>query len=316
MCLTVGVGASGVGASGVGASGVGAFGIGAVCILAGCSALPEAASRWDVDQAAGQIDDAPPAKRPSLQQSNHRIASAQSGLSVDLRLTHLPAPELGERFWERADETQLPAQLRRRWLDNGLRIGVWLGDGEVTGTRRELPPPQQFLAGAGVLGSVSTTPLTMIVPPGEHRLWPISPSRTDPATVLIQTTAGLTGHTLVGPQLVLDLSTGPVRPDGGRDIQIRPHLSHGEARPTFVAGTSALRVDTARPTIPLSSLDARWPANRGGSLVIAAAFRSQPAESDPGESTPQAYGLGEQLLHDRGHIDQDQYLVVQMRLTR
>ncbi len=274
--------------------------------MVGCGSLPTGAGRWDVEQATHPT--APP--EAGFQQTARRMTAATAGPTIDVRLSHRTLDQLGDEFWERADETRLPGSVRRHWLENGLRVGVLLGDADAVGQSDAVPAAQQFLAGAGVLGSMSTTPQTIVLPPGEQRLWPISPSRTDSIAVLVQTPAGLTGQTLTGPQLVLELSSRPPRRDGAVGIAIHPQIRHGEARQTFVAGSSALRVDTARPFLPLPSMHFDWTVAGGQSIVIAPALREI-----AGESTAQPYGLGEQLLHDTGHIDQDQYLVVQMRLA-
>ncbi len=213
-------------------------------------------------------------------------SSARSGLpairenahSVILDVEFVPirvAPDdidTDASLWQWIDETAIDPVSRRRWIDNGLRIGKLLNEGRYQARLGHLSPNldvvDQFLGGASVASEIShggkRTPIRL----GRRYELPLRQPVAGNQVTLLRRGEETIGRTLVDPQYLFAVTVTPGKSAGLVDVRLRPEIHHGATKQKWVSSDSALRIDTRRETWSLEELDIEFTGSEGDVFVV------------------------------------------------
>lgn len=268
----------------------------------GCTLLSEPSWSLDLDK-----QENPPA---AVAQSSSSLPSRNANsLPLRAEFLHVPLVAIDHDWWADVDETVLEPEVRQNWLRNGFRIGVVRGTDErllpLRKASRPVDAETELLTGAGVAGSAPSGTQTIPLRLGRRHEMPLSPNLPGEPALLLKTPAGVLGHHLPSPQLVLSLTPESGGHTNRCTLQIQAELHHGVSRQRFVAGDAAIRMAASRDKWVLEGLDLDWPTQPSHTLIIAPATRG-----DEGET----FGLGGQILHDPDHLQDGRYVVVCLRV--
>lgn len=161
-------------------------------------------------------------------------------------------PEVNGQLWQEVDEQHFPAELRRRLIRNGFRVGLVGGQPPVILSKLlELKdkPPRAGDANQVNVADLDSEPRVVrrhlpvhtgrrkeIVTSGVHDQW----------TVLIREEDQLCGQTYSNAQGVLAVQTFP-QGDGRVRVELVPELHHGRPRQRWVGEQGMLRLEAGRP---------------------------------------------------------------------
>lgn len=257
--------------------------------------------------------DADPAKRQMLHSSSTLSRQSRDAISMTVEFLHVPAAALDERTWSRIDETVFPSQVRKAWLDNGLRIGV-ITASEVAFARDQLSndsdtsldPINALLAGAEVLGRQADGKEVIPLRPAHRHELPLSPPLEGGQVVLLKRSTGLIGKQFDSPQLLLALTARRGPREGQATLDVRPEIHHGAVRQQFISSDTAVRIHAGRERWELPEMNLSWTSQAGATCLIAPAI-----DDVPGEPT---FGLGRQMLRDEQHLEDDQHLIALLQI--
>ena len=144
-------------------------------------------------------------------------------------------------------------------------------------------------------------------PAHRHEL-PLSPMLEGEQVVLLNRSDGLIGQQFDSPQMVLALKAQRGQRVGQASLNIRPEIHHGAVKQQFISSDTAVRIHAGRERWDLTELQLHLGLARPGTtLVIAPAI-------EPGAGQP-TFGLGNQMLRDDQHLEDNQHLVALIQLT-
>ncbi|WP_404310222.1 hypothetical protein [Neorhodopirellula lusitana] len=295
-----------------------------VCVsLSGCSIF-SAGSLWESGgglaawSASSDADGETSNQRHSAQHSSLKLTQqSRQTMSLEVDFRHVPVTALGKELWRGVDETVFSAEVRKAWLDNGIRIGLVSATGdpfELTNAESDGDgdPTNQLLARADVLGNHSEGREIVPLHPSRRHELPLSRSLEGSQVVLFRRTSGLMGQSVQSPQLLLALTAVRGPREGQATLQIRPEIQHGAVKQQFVSSETAVRIHAGREQWKLPELDLSWIAKPDTRLLLAPALQQNGDESVVGQPT---FGLGRQMLRDDQHVEDDQCIVTLLRLN-
>ncbi|WP_231603049.1 hypothetical protein [Neorhodopirellula pilleata] len=277
-----------------------------------------ACSVWQAAVWEQPVPDGPSKVQHTSTTLSHRSRDAIS-LSVEFR--HVSAETLDQRTWNQIDETAFPSEVRKAWLDNGLRIGLLTIAGQellqkqIAGSHQGKQggnsdvaedPINALLAVAEVLGKQADGREIVPLRPAHRHELPMSPPIEGEQTVLLKRSTGLIGQRFQSPQLVLALTARLGPREGQATLDIRPEIHHGAVRQQFVSSETAVRMHAGREHWELPEMNLSWTTQAGATLLIAPAI-----DDVVGEPT---FGLGRQMLRDDQHMEDDQHLIALIQL--
>lgn len=199
-------------------------------------------------------------------------------------------PEQAESFWTEIDEQQLPAELRRKLADNGLRAGV-VGAHlparlvEVLRLREERPDAPNEIPLASLVEEPKVTLRVLETRYGQRNELLSAPPR-ERLSVLIVEGEQVGGRSFANADGRFALTVEPL-PDGRAQLELLPEIHYGEQQPHWVGDEGMLRFEPGRPRRVFADLRLRVALAPGQLLVLAA---------DGNRSG----SLGDALFHDSG----------------
>lgn len=249
-----------------------------IALIAGCG--------WgSVLAGCAKLDKVQRASLPRAQMSADSVV-------LDIYFVRVPLgdPLANDQLWADADEQQLPADLRLRLADHGIRAGI-LGSQippaleklvadpkqqKVAAASAELPAEEAAPADPNVVTEFEAEPRVMhqhlqlrAGKPGQ-----IQTSRERENLVLLETQAGLVGgRSYRKGQGVLELKSFP-QPDGRVWLELVPQLHHDDPKIEYVDQSGAWMPDVRRPRrlFPELKIDAKLAA---GEMLVLTCFPDQ-----------------------------------------
>jgi hypothetical protein len=230
-----------------------------------------------------------------------RAAADSVALEIAFVRTARDGGELGAPLWTELDEQHLPAEVRRRLGDNGLRCGL-------TGT--QLPtvlhkllaerPVEEVDAGTTELslgGEAAPRPRRVHLRAGQ-RSEIVTSATLDEMVILHRDDGALRGESFEQGQCVLVARAYP-QGDGRVRLELTPEVQFGRPRQRWVGQEGMFRVETRRDRRVYEPLAIDAYISSGQTLVLAA--------------TPEAKGLGRQMFTDpSGNDDWRKLLLIRL----
>ncbi len=186
------------------------------------------------------------------------VRMTQGSCVLDIFFVRFPLETVGpgEELWQQVDETALPADLRRRLLEDGFRVGV-VGQQMPLALSQLLELAEKPADSAAAesdrevtlqADQLVETPQVvrrhLQIPPGRRR--EICASAVEKEMyVLSADRGGVCGRTYSSAQAMFGLQAFP-QDDGRVRIELVPEIHHGQPKPRYVGSQGALRVEVAR----------------------------------------------------------------------
>ncbi len=181
-------------------------------------------------------------------------------------------------LWRSVDETAINHAVRRRLIDNGLRLGVVNNVQRLKDDLAALQPAidviDEFMRQADVADEVagldSTEPMRL---GGRYEL-PLRHPVAGRHVTLARLGGETVGRTLSEPQPVLTISpqAGPMH--GQVRLNLRPEIQHGEMRKSFTTSRAAVRMEQRRESWAFDEL--QWTIHLGEGDVLMVAPTREP----------------------------------------
>jgi hypothetical protein len=170
---------------------------------------------------------------------------------LDIFFVRVPSgdPQLNQELWAEADEQQLPADLRLRLADNGIRAGVLGSQISPALERLVAEPPTKPKEDPSELTQFDAEPRVMqrhlqlrSGMPGEI----IARTTAENFALLESQDGQVVGQTYTKGQGIFQVKTFP-QPDGRVRIELAPELHHDEPKIEYVDHAGAWLHDVRRP---------------------------------------------------------------------
>lgn len=177
-----------------------------------------------------------------------------------------------DRLWETADVGPITSETRRRWQENGCRIGVLPQGDEVKRIVEATPvstdPHQRLVATADIRDDSCGTRKTVQMPIGKpHQIVPGQPF-SGSQTFICNFDGRVVGRTLDAAQTMIVAKLLATIGREGMRLELVPNIQFGQSQRKFVSSEAAIRIDSDRPTWELEPLTIHWDAAAGDTLLI------------------------------------------------
>lgn len=183
------------------------------------------------------------------------------------------AADVAASMWQWVDETAIDISLRRRLLENGLRVGM-VNNSErfrqrIATVTTDQDSVDQFLSSASVASDVSRGEKKIPMRIGKRYELPLRQPIDGTHVGLVRLDGETIGKTLQDAQYLFAIE--PIRATGQKQIhlRLRPEIQHGEMRQQWVGSESAFRIGQRRPVWSFPSLDLNLEVSEGDVIVIA-----------------------------------------------
>lgn len=205
-----------------------------------------------------------------------------------------------EELWREIDEQQLPADVRRRLRENGLRAGI-VGSQMPTLLRSLLEERADPLAikGPGIGDDITASQRQLQSRAGKRGVI-LAGSPQEKMAVLIHEDGRLIGHELKQAQCLFALKTYPGG-DGRVRLELVPEIEHGEVRQRWVGADGAFRVEAAKDQKIIDMLRLEPTISPGEVLVLTC--------------VPEPLGLGKQFFA-AGAAGEQKLLMIRLAQTQ
>lgn len=183
------------------------------------------------------------------------------------------AADVSASMWQWVDETAIDVTLRRRLLENGLRVGM-VSNSErfrerIATIATEQDVIDQFLTSASVASDVSRGEKKIPMRIGKRYELPLRQPIEGTHVGLARLDGETIGKTLADAQYLFAIE--PIRSTGQKQIQLllRPEIQHGEMRQQWIGSESTFRIGQRRPVWSFPTLDLNLEVSEGDVIVIA-----------------------------------------------
>ncbi|MFN3189606.1 MAG: hypothetical protein ACE361_03700 [Aureliella sp.] len=194
--------------------------------------------------------------------------------TVFVRFTESKLDEL-DAIWDKADATVLDIDTRRQLDDNGLRVGVLIGDlpGILLEQMKATSDAQasDAMEHAGLAADVDNRMRQLQCRAGRRKEVFVRKQVNDSVTILSKLGGELSGETFDSPSLLFDLRTMPM--SGQRaSISLVPEVQYGALQQNFISNEYGVRPEFRRPrkTWPELGIDIEMEAGRV--LLVSATY--------------------------------------------
>lgn len=202
-------------------------------------------------------------------------------------------------LWQWADETVLENQIRKDWLNNGLRIGRVLDEQKIRQQldviRSSETAVDQFLVKAKVASDVGHGVERVPMRWGRRYELPARQPLAGERVTLLRLNEQTTGQTLTDPQFLFAMTATPGIYPKQASLRLRPEIQHGHMKQKWVSSDNALRMDHRRDTWSLKELEWELTGKEGDMFIISGVLPIR--------------GVGGQMLSGIS-ADQKEHLVV------
>jgi hypothetical protein len=217
-------------------------------------------------------------------------------------------PEANDQLWQEVDEQHFPADVRKRLMQNGFRVGI-LG-GQIPIALSQLLELADKAAPSGrpdevPLGEVTTEPRV------QRRHMPlragvagqiVASGVYDQLPVLLSSPGELCGQTYYQAQGIFSVTAQSLG-DGQVRLEILPEIHHDQAHQRWVGDQGMFRLDSARPKRAFDELGISATLAPGAMLVMTS------LPSRPGS-------LGHHFFTDNKDQPQQKLLVIRLAQTQ
>ncbi len=205
-----------------------------------------------------------------------------------------------EELWREIDEQQLPAEVRRRLRENGLRAGI-VGSQMPVLLRKLLEERADPLAvkGPGIGDDITASQRQLQSRAGKRGVI-LAGSPQEKMAVLIREDGRLIGDDLKQAQCLFALKTFPGG-DGRVRLELVPEIEHGEVRQRWVGADGAFRVEAAKDQKIIDMLRLEPTISPGEVLVLTC--------------VPEPLGLGKQFFA-AGAAGEQKLLMIRLAQTQ
>lgn len=176
-------------------------------------------------------------------------------------------------LWQWVDEAAIEASMRRRLIDNGIRVGFLANEerfrARLDDSKSEGDVVEEFLSKASVASEVSHGELKIPMRFGRRHELPLRQPMEGSHAALVRIEDQTIGRTLQNAQyfFAITATRGP-SPQQVR-LRFRPEIQFGDTRQKWVSSDTAIRIDSRRDTWSIPELDLTTTAQEGQTLVIA-----------------------------------------------
>ncbi|MCG8652802.1 MAG: hypothetical protein MI861_23385, partial [Pirellulales bacterium] len=207
-------------------------------------------------------------------------------------------------LWQWVDETVVDVGSRRRWIDNGLRLGRVINEERFLTKLGEISMQQdvvgEFLAQADVASEVSHRGRRIPMRLGRRYEMPLRQPIDGSHVTMLWLNERRIGQALQDPQFLFAVTAKPGDKPDQVVLNLRPEIQHGEMKQKWVSSDSALRIDTRRETWTIEELELELTGSTGDTFVIA--------------GTSPLRGLAKQMLSGASADNVQQQIVVLITL--
>ena len=186
--------------------------------------------------------------------------------------------------WRQVDEQQLPAELRVRMQENGMRVGV-VGSQLPPLLRKLLEEKADPLAvtGPATENTDVTASQRQLQSRAGKRGVILAGSKREKLTLLLQQQGQVTGQDFTDAQCLFAVKTFP-QGDGRVRVELMPEIEHGQAKQRWKGQEGAFHVEASKDHKVLDTLKMDLMLSPGDVLVLSC--------------TPDQKGLGKQFFAD------------------
>lgn len=225
---------------------------------------------------AASLGDEQESRSDTAQGRSSRQLRHQTGsivLQADFVTFEKPAtPDEWSAIWQWVDETPLDPDVRRRWADNGLRVG-WVKDAERLSRRLDSLSPDanvvdQFMQQVEVSGDASGLDESIPMRIGKRYELTVCPALSGEQTILASLDRGLIGQTLVSPQPLFAMIANLGELDQTIQLSLKPEIQHGAMRQSFTPSRAGVRLDHRRESWVLGDLELSAELSEGDTILI------------------------------------------------
>lgn len=207
----------------------------------------------------------PPSEPPSLPAAK----MAADSVVLEIAFVRLSGEALAQQdeLWRQVDEQPLPAETRRRMVENGLRAGV---------VSSQLPPLLRTLleekadalavTGPGIPEDVTASQRQLQSRAGKRGVI-LAGSQQPKLALLLQQNGTVTGGEFAQAQCLFAVKTFP-QGDGSVRLELVPEIEHGETRQRWIGQEGSFRVDSGREQKVLDHLRMDLRLSPGEVLVV------------------------------------------------
>ena len=202
------------------------------------------------------------------------LSFSESGITFDVMLVRLPKDdaENNAAFWTEIDEQQLPANSRRQWEANGLRVG--LVGRQLPAKLAQLLDPAATTQGTKRLLSDDPRPtvtrsLIHMVEGNRNEI--VASSAQSQLPLVINEEGQIRGKTY-DAALSRFVFKAFTQPDGRVRFEIVPEIEYGESRPHYVGEDGTFLLDTSRPKQSFDKMAIEAKLSPGQLLVLGHAY--------------------------------------------
>ncbi len=196
-------------------------------------------------------------------------ATGEDAAGVDMAM----AADRAASMWQWVDETAIDVTLRRRLLENGLRVGLVSNEESFRDRLASIASQQdvveKFLTSASVASDVSRGAKKIPMRIGKRYELPLRQPIEGTHVAMARIDGETIGKTLLDAQYLFAVE--PIRSTGQKQIhlRLRPEIQHGEMRQQWVGSESAFRIGQRRPVWAFPTLDLNLEISEGDVIVIA-----------------------------------------------
>lgn len=183
-------------------------------------------------------------------------------------------PDIWSSLWQWVDETSIDSVVRRRWLDNGLRIGIVTNQERFRQKLTRMSPTSdavdEFLDRANVSGTADALGKSIPMGLGKRYELMVSPPTHGTRIVLARMNGGTVAQELTDPLPLLAIISSPGSSVGQIKLTIRPEIQHGTSQKEIIesGSGSGFRAVWRRKSWSLADLEFDIELSEGDMLVI------------------------------------------------
>jgi hypothetical protein len=205
-----------------------------------------------------------------------------------------------ESLWREVDEQPIPAETRRKLLENGLRAGVVSSQlPQLLRTLLEQTNDPLAIKGPGLGDDVTASQRQLQSRAGKRGVI-LAGSTQDKIALLLQEEGRISGQEYLQAQCLFAVKTFP-QGDGRVRMELIPEIEHGEARQRWVGQEGSFRVEAGKDHKVLDHLRTELTLSPGEVLILTC--------------TPDQKGLGKQFFA-AGATSEQKLLMIRIAQTQ